>query len=221
VPGGDVTPALAGAWRTNVDPYTATYQFDGDGKFVLTFALGPRSPMRGGMAGRASGTWKLDGHALVMTNTQSDTPFTQVGEEERADVAGLDEHTLVLDTTNRKGKPEQIVLRRVVPFARGKHDDDKIVGTWNGEGITLVLADSGLAVLMGWKGEWSQHGKTLTMLMSTSAQRAGNPGAPSSQPAGGYEKITFNIDLLDDTTLVVTGELGRPEQRTITLLRVK
>jgi hypothetical protein len=223
----DPTPALIGAWRTDAGPYVdATYQFNTDNTFTLTFVQGQQSQLRGQPIGRASGTWKLDGagRTIVMTNTQSDTNFTQVGEEERADIAGLDEHALVLSTTDRKGKPEQIVLRKAIAFQKGKRDNEKIVGTWTSQGaMTLVLADSGVAILGPWKGEWSQRGQKLTLTLSMNAPQL--PAAAgyhaTSRPSPGYQNVTFSIDVLNDTTLAITGQLGGTQPQTMTLLRVK
>src|SRR5205814_2870154 len=57
----DPTAALIGAWRTDAGPYVAaTYQFNADNTFTLTFVQGHQSQLRGQPIGRASGTWKLE-----------------------------------------------------------------------------------------------------------------------------------------------------------------
>lgn len=243
-PSGDVADNLIGAWNLPVGGYLATYRFERDGTFTLEFALDPEArpgqPLSG--LGKSAGTWRLEGggRRIVMTNTASSTPFTVVGEREEADVDSLSADSLVLRTTNRKGQTERVKLARAAPFVKGQRDNDKIVGTWTREGgQVLVLADSGLAVMAPYKGEWAQRGQTLTLVMEPMERqgagmgaadaRAGagaamraRPGAAAGRPPTRQE---WQIDLVDETTLVLTRSIvraGRPEPpMTLTFLRAK
>ena len=133
----NLAAALAGSWRLT-DSIDATYTFNPDGMFTLAFQNS------GDASGEASGTWKLNGKRLIMTNTVSNTPFTIVGEQEDAEIAGLTGNALALRTTNRKGAEELLLFARIVPFAKGKHDNAKVVGTWQADNLLLVLAESGM-----------------------------------------------------------------------------
>jgi hypothetical protein len=233
---GNLAKALTGAWKTEVGGFEALYQFEHDGTFSLTFS--PVSEARPGGyvlpgAGKAAGTWTLDGRHLVMTNTASGTPFTVVGEEEEADVIRVSGAELVLRTTDRKGNPEEITFSRSVPFQKGQRENEKLVGTWNQQGLTLVLAPSGLAVMGPFKGEWAQHGQTLTLMLQqppASVRGGGGFGAAGgSRPRSLTAQATppapvkreLKIDLVDDTTLVLTGSVWQPSQPlTMTFLRV-
>jgi hypothetical protein len=205
----DLPAALVGAWRLTAG-VDATYQFDADGTFTLRFPG----------AGQAGGTWKLDGKRLVMTNTTSGTPFTLVGEQEDAEIVGVTERALALRTTNRKGAEEVLVFQKIVPFPKGKHDNKMIVGTWQADNLLLVLGESGLLVMSGgprnMKGQWSQAGDMLTVLFDV--------------PAAGQRRIdrepttretSFTIDLVNDTTLILTGPFLQRAEGPVAFLRVK
>jgi hypothetical protein len=217
---GNVASALAGSWRISFERVVqATYTFNPDGTFALAFAaVPPHSP-----PGRASGTWKLDGTRLVITNTASDTPYTVIGEQETAEVVGLTDDALALHTTNRKGTEEVMTFQRVIPFAKGKHDNPKVMGTWQADRALLVLAESGLAVMnaggQSVKGEWSQRGGQLLILFDTPPpsdnRRRADPDARSRE-------VSLTIDLVNDTTLVLTGPLLHSRDNApATFLRVK
>ena len=214
----DVAGGLIGAWQVNLGEFVATYHFKKEGTFVLTFVGAPGSSFGRLGAGAAGGTWTMENNKLVMTNTASDTSFTVVGEKEEAQVMGLNENTLVLKTTNRKGAEEHIVLRRTVPFEKGKNDNANIVGTWSADRMTLVLAESGMVVLGPMKGEWAQHGSKLTLVLSGEANQRGSGQAPGQAPT----TLDFTIDLVNETTLVLTGSLDEGRKpATMTFLRVK
>jgi hypothetical protein len=212
--------------------HEATYQFDPDGRFTLTFVLASNTGIAADVAGAgvARGTWRLEGKRLVMKNTDSTTHFTVVGEEEVAE-AEVSGGQLVMLTTDRKGQTERLTLRRVEPskpFAKGRIDKPQLVGTWQCGSATLLIAESGLAVvgmqqLAGVKGDWMQSGDQLDLLLSPPAARGDDPnrherphvGMPV--PAG---RVRLTIDHLDDTTLVLTGPLLNSSPRTLTFLRV-
>jgi hypothetical protein len=220
----DFAAAVRGAWQTKAGLHIATYQFNHDGSFTLTFVPDPAAgEVASSGTGTASGTWRQQGKRLLMTNSASNSAFSIPGEQVDAEVVSLNETTLVLKTKNRKGQDEQVTLHRVGLLEKGKRDDDKIVGTWNAEALTLVLADSGMAVFGPSKGEWSQRGDQLLLSLDPS------PGAPGQHRFHDQRvaqeprmNVTFRIELLNDTTLVITGAV-RPEQQehTFTFLRVK
>jgi prepilin-type processing-associated H-X9-DG protein len=231
-PAGDLAQSLAGAWRVKVGLHVATYQFNPDGTFRLTFTPAERIGYEIG-SGTATGTWRINARTLVMVNHASDTAHTVAGETEQAEIASVSEAELVLKTTDKRGKPEEVTLARSIVFAKGKRDNEQIVGTWNTGQFTLVLAESGMAVFGPLKGEWSQQGGKLLLnlpAIESRRQQAGPPGAPA---AGALQQHELTIDLVDDTTLVLTGELSAmlvPRQQihepplrpqTMTLLRVK
>jgi hypothetical protein len=169
-----------------------------------------------------------------MDNHDSNTPHTVAGEQEQAEVARVSETELVLSTTDKHGKPEEITLARGIPFARGKRDNEKVVGTWHEGQMTLVLAESGMAVFGPLKGEWSQQGNKLLLNLPPLDSRRNNAGPAGGAPAGALQQFELTVDLLDDTTLVLTGDVVTmlvprqqihpeppPRPQTITLLRVK
>ena len=209
----DLPGALTGSWRLT-QGVDATYAFKADGTFTLTFLA----------SGQASGTWKLDGNRLIMTNTATSTPYTVVGEQEDAEIVGVTDNALALRTTNRKGADEILVFEKIVPFASGKHDNPKIIGTWQADDMLLVVAESGLFVMSGGmrtsKGQWSQQGNSLTILFERPSTVPGNRRRVDPEPRSGEASLT--IDLVNDTTLVLTGQvLGRPDHMPATFLRVK
>ena len=218
---------LVGAWHTTVGFHDATYQFNQDGTFTLTFTptakmaphlpqLAHTRPAEPPERATAGGTWRLDGKRLVMTNTSSTTPFTVVGEIEEAELVSVDADELVLKTVDNKGKPEELRFARRTPFEKGKHDDPRIVGTWRGEQTTLVLAETGVAVLFSMKGEWSQGGKNLAVKLAGRSQRLREMGRGLAS-----QELDFTIDVLDENTLVLTADVFGGEAITMTFLRVK
>jgi hypothetical protein len=213
--GGDLAKSLIGAWQIDAGAHVAAYEFHPDGTFTLQFTLAKRNALGGydvPGSGKAAGTWRLDDRRLVMNNTASQTPFTVVGEAEEAQVVRVTAAELVLRTTARKGNEVEVTLKRVVPFRKGQRDNEKIIGTWHGEGTTLVLAESGMAVYRSLKGEWAQVGNQLTLQFD-----------PIGEPLQQRETLSFQIDLLNDTTLVLTsGQAAAPQRRQcLALLRVK
>lgn len=220
---------IVGAWRTTVGMLDATYQFNEDGTFSLTFTRSAKADGARGMpqtrpggvpspTTSAGGTWRMDGKRLVMTNTRSDNPLTVVGEQEDAEVLSVDANELVLRTTDIKGKLEDVRFERRSAFKKGARDDERVVGTWRGDQGTLVLADKGLAAMLGTKGEWSQAGSRLAIKLTgrtTDPRMMGRPVPTQSMD------FDFTIDLVNDTTLVITGDWIGGQWQTLIFLRVK
>jgi hypothetical protein len=220
---------ILGAWQTTAGLHDARYQFNADGTFTLEFTpsaklaqhqrqLPQTRPAVPPQPARAGGTWRIEGKRLVMTNTSSTTPFTVVGEREEAELVSVGPNDLVLRTTDNRGQPEDVRLVRRTPFEKGKRDDQRIVGTWRSERLTLVIADSGLAAMLGAKGEWSQGGNHLAIKVTSPGGVA--PRTPDELRAIAATDLDFTIDHLDETTLVMTGDLFGTAH-TLLLLRVK
>jgi prepilin-type processing-associated H-X9-DG protein len=220
----DLPTALFGTWRITLDPFVeATYRFNGDGTFSLTFAhTAPAANPAEAREHGAGGTWALDGAKLTMTNTSSNTPYTVVGETEEAEIIGMNDTALAMRTTNRKGAEEVLVFVKVVPFAKGKHDNPKIIGTWQADNALLVLAESGLFVMNSgpgtMKGEWSQRGDQLMVLFTLPPVAAGRRRI---DPPPKNREVLLTIDHADDTTLVLSGAFLQRGDAPMTFLRVK
>ena len=182
--------AIVGDWRVRVAPHTAVYHFDRDGTFTLTF-FGPQG-------GVASGNWKLDRDTLVLENKASSTPLTHVGEQETARVTEVTADTLTVRGTDAAGREDGYVFRRAAPFAAGKKDNPRVVGSWRGmnQDVVLVLAEDGTAVVYDGRrepstGQWSQHGKSLNLRLAGNPRGAARkPGGPTTKAATtkGWEK---------------------------------
>jgi hypothetical protein len=227
-PAGNKSDGIVGAWRTSVGMLDATYQFNDDGTFSLTFTpttKADRTAVRGMPQTRpgnapatttAGGTWRMEGKRLVMTNTRSDTPLTVVGEREDAEVVRVDANELVLRTTDARRKVEDVRFERRTAFRKAARDDVRVVGTWRGDQGTMVLANSGMVAMLGTKGEWSQSGSRLAIKLT---------GRPSDPRMGGRPvpslDFDFTIDLVNDTTLVVTGDWIGGQGQTLIFVRAK
>ena len=90
-----------------------------------------------------------------------------------------------------------------------------------------------MAVFGPVKGEWSQQSGKLLLNLPAGDPRRRNPDGRGAVAAGALQPHELVVDLVDDTTLVLTGDpmsmLVPPQQireapertQTITLLRVK
>jgi len=218
----NLAAALEGSWRIVIaGTMEVTYTFQPGGTFALVFTAAEGLMPQG----NASGKWRIDGSRLVMTNTASNTPNTIVGEEEDAEIVGIDAQRLALRTTDRKGVEEVLVFQRVVPFAKGKHDNPHVIGTWQGDNVMLVTAESGLLVLSAGgqttKGQWAQRGDQLLILFDVPAPQQPRQRNPLLETPARTREVPVTIDLANETTLVLTGALLGRRDATMTLLRVK
>jgi hypothetical protein len=94
---------IVGMWRSNApDLFGATYRFDNNGSFTLSFPSAPLRPIGGAATHDVTGTWTMQNKTLVMKNKTSTTPLTIVGEEESGVIVSLSNDDLVLENVNRK-----------------------------------------------------------------------------------------------------------------------
>jgi hypothetical protein len=202
-PGPLAASPLVGAWRMNLWPITATYDFKDDGSFSLRFSGAPVPPLNGAAAHEAFGTWHVDGKMLVMDNTTSTTPFTVPGEEETATIASTSPDELVLLNVDRKGRNELLHLQRVEPFARGACDNRAVIGVWmTPDGGGFEVKDGGemfyaLRSSSFRNGAWSQAGDRLRLQLDPpavrGAQQRWNP-ALSERAEVTYEIVNLTSD---------------------------
>lgn len=203
---------IVGTWRVYIDPpMAAIYRFENDGTFALTIKPMPRFDLRQPVTHEAGGTWKVQGNALVMTNTMSNTPLTVVGETESATIVSVDADTLVLDTTDRDGKPQTLRFEHIVPFAAGRYDNAGLPGKWQSPAYEMELLASGDVVMTraAWKGgKWPQQGKRLWFVLDppyvrSAARRMADPAltAPVEQ------EFDFRLSADNNTLMLVRKDV--------------
>jgi hypothetical protein len=66
------------------------------------------------------------------------------------------------------------------------------------------------------KGEWTQSGDQLLLVLDSPVMEGSR-----KRVERGESRRLMDIDLVDDTTLVLTGELSRDAKSTATFIRVK
>jgi hypothetical protein len=100
---------IVGEWTIHIDPIIATYRFNNDHTFVLTFRMPAARPI----TADAGGTWTIEGNTLVLLNKWSHTPLTVVGEAESAQIMSIEADQMVLEHDDRRGRREPLMFSRV------------------------------------------------------------------------------------------------------------
>jgi hypothetical protein len=214
---------IVGTWHTKLQLIGVTYQFANDGAFVLTFTDMPQPPSRNALQPptkpEASGTWRVDGSELILTNSWSNSPMTVVGEVERATIVSVQSNQLELEHLDRKGKAERLTFSRVHPFVKGKVDNANIVGRWQSGGGTFDLLSGGdleINSLAGTRtGAWSQAGNTLTFVIDPPGSRQ-----RQAQQAAERERQVYDIRRIDQLRMVL-HPAEAPESQTVTFKRLQ
>ncbi len=212
LPAGDLSQKLVGAWKIAFQNVICVYRFNADGTFTLDADIAPGQP-----PAHSSGNWRVEGRKLTIHNSASDSPVSIVGENEETEILGLSATQLVLANKDNKGKEERLLFSRELqapaPIAI---DKNKLAGTWRGF-TTLVLGPNGFAALDSGgqgalKGTWVAEGNELDLQLAYPRQEIG----------GAEERmLRLSIDYLDDTTLVITGNVRGQQAGTIILGRQK
>lgn len=178
---------IVGTWRTDAwDLFGATYRFDNNGSFTLSFADLPMRTMNGSATHDATGTWTVNDKTLVMKNKTSNTPVTQVGEEESARIVSVSDDDLVLENVNRRGKTERITFYRLKPFVAGETDKPAIIGTWMSVPYDQPIEFTAAGEVIfstdpPQTGKWSQSGGVLRMLIDPAPVRSAARRAAQAQ----------------------------------------
>lgn len=205
---------IVGVWQIEISPIIATYTFDNDGRFTLTFRGVPGRQFVPPIEHQAAGTWKVDGDLLKMHNTSSTSGYTVVGEVEEARILSVTPEQLLLENRDRKGRQEMLVFEPVRPFIKGKFDNPALIGIWKSDQqYSLQLKDSGDVVITGGRsesGRWSQEGNRLRLLLDPPPQR---PSArrPANAPAPEPVERVYEIASLSPDRNMLLLQPTRPK----------
>jgi len=225
---------LVGIWRVRIAPLVITYVFNNDREFLLTFKGIPGS--RGTvLEHHAKGSWGVNGGTLRMLNTSSNSAHSVVGETEEAKILSFAPDLLVLEHSDRNGKPEQLQLERVRPFVKGKFDNPALIGEWRSDEYSLQLRDSGDANFASSfarsisSGHWSQERKQLRLMLTVQpATRAAErsplsrratapPIPPQAEP---FERVYEIFHINDQRNMLVLHPTGSRGDRPLTFYRI-
>jgi hypothetical protein len=220
---------IVGTWQIKIEMITASYRFENDGRFTLTFEIpGPR---RDGTPHNVTGTWRVEksnrvggtGEQLVMLNQTSTTPLSVVGEQESAPIVSIGPDSFVLKNLNRKGVEELLTFTRVRPFVAGSRGEQAIVGSWKCNAYQLDLKSSGDLMMITSQseraGKWSLEGDTLRLLIDpapvrSAARRQADPSL--TQP----REVKYEIIWTADRGTFTLRPTDLPGQNSITFRRL-